>query len=211
MIYIFEDRYERKEANMSLINRYKWLITFADIKCDSLDQLEVFISTTLKTPSLILLHDSYRYPGDKLRKEQVISKFLEHDIPVVLFSGGILKPNESLINERLTYNINSLVMYKNLEIYLQKIDSNKKTPIDILLWGESYMRNKIVIAKSSIFRVLCKLDPTSLLNEDIIENIEEIIKDKLEGEGLETIRQRFLNALSSPITCQAFMDSINSI
>ena len=211
MIYIFDDRHERREMNSSLINRYNRLISFAEIKCDTFEQLDHFISNELFEPSLVLLHNSYRYPGDRLDSDYVSSKFLEHDIPLILFSGGFIHPNQTLVYGKYqALSINSLVMYKNLDVYLKHLTYNENASIEILLWGESYISNRISHTKSAIFRKICKVRPDSSMDEDMCQEIHEIISDYLSGDELVATRKRFLDAISSSINCQEFLNTIKS-
>ena len=211
MIYIFDDRYERRESYTALVKKNHNLISFESIKCETIDELENFI-LDLEDASMILLHSSYRYLGDVFKTEEVVEKFSLLDIPVVLFSGGFMHPSVSLIlGKHKVYNINSIVMYQNLEVYLSHLKLNQSSPIDILIWGESYIQNIITRTQSDLFRKLCVIPPKSNIGESTFNKMNAIIEDYLRGEELITVKRDLLNAISVNMTCEDVIKSIISV
>lgn len=211
MIYIFDDRYERRESYTALVNKYHSLISFESIKCATIDELENFI-LDLKNPSMILLHSSYRYPSDAFKTDEVVEKFSLLDIPLVLFSGGFIHPSVSLIlGKHNVYNINSIVMYQNLKAYLNHIRLNQSSPIDILLWGESYIQNIITRTQCDLLRKLCVIHLKSNVEESTYYKMNAIIEDNLRGDEFITIRRDLLNAISINMTCEDMIKSIFTV
>lgn len=211
MIYIFDDRVERRESYSALINNNKQFVSFAIIECETINELEHFILNNLQAPSLILLHSSYRYPGDKLNSDEVISVFSKLKIPIIIFSGGFMHSNESMaLGKYKVYNINSLVMYHNLEYYLAHLMQNQSASVDILLWGESYIQNKITRTQSDLYRKLCTIAPESKI-DSLIDDLYETIEDDLRDDAFKRIRNNLLKAISSQMTCDDAMAAIQSV
>lgn len=212
MIYIFDDRYERRESNSALINKYKQFVSFAKIECTTINELEDFILGDLHASTLILLHSSYRYPGDILKNEEVIASFSLLEIPIILFSGGFMHPSETMIlGKYMVYNINSLVMYQNLEVYLRHLMQGQSVPLDILIWGESYIQNIITRTQSYLFRTICNISHKSIVDDALIDKLYAIIDDYLRDDEFESTRNELLQAISYKMTCEDLMQTIQEV
>ena len=212
MIYILDDRYERKETFKALISKNSKQVSFGEIKCETVEDLLSYISNVMGDSTLILLHASYRFSGNKLKNNDVISTFSSLGVPVVLFSGGYIHPSESIIKGKYkVFNINSLVMYQNLETYLRYLEYDKNSPLEILIWGENYKENIMTSVQSAIFRKLCLLAPGSLVEEDTIDVLKAIIDDKLRIEDFKSIRNKLVEVLDSNWTCESLIQEIMEI
>ena len=112
MIYLFEDREERKrqflggEFNHSLIQHKPF-------DCADAKEMVEYIKSNYQDAAAVLLHKSYEFGNKGITLDSVKNGFQNAlSIPVVLFSGG---SNSNLIREgeTITAEINSGVMYRN--------------------------------------------------------------------------------------------------
>lgn len=176
MIYIFDDRFERKDNYAPIINRYPRNVSYGTIDQERIEQFEIFVNKHLDDLSLFLLHASYRFPGDKLNVNDIINVLSSKGIPIVLFSGGYHNPNIRMQGKYTIFEVNSDTMYQNLEVFIKRTIEDKNSPIDILLWGEDYINNQILRAQSEIIRYISdKFD----FNEDLIDLLKSIVQNRL--------------------------------
>lgn len=149
MIYLFEDREERKrqflgdEFNHSLIQHKPF--DCADAK-DMVD----YIKSNYQDAASVLLHKSYEFGNKGITLDSVKNGFQNAlNIPVVLFSGG---SNSNLIREGdiITAEINSGVMYRNLTCFLNDYQANGVVCIPLLVYGKNYRLNQLLEMQTKI-------------------------------------------------------------
>ena len=105
MIYLFEDRPERLEQNKRTLLRYKNLIKH-EVFTNYSGENESYDSS-FPNAELIIIHSSYRFPGDKCTLNDVIRVF--KGLPTVVFSGQIQQSSKSIAEN--VYRVNSIIMY----------------------------------------------------------------------------------------------------
>ena len=100
-----------------------------------------------------------------------------------------------MIGKARVYNINSDIMYNNLVLFTHQLAKNPKSPIEILLWGKSYLQNQILATKSAVFRLLIntewdkQIDVEDEKDELRLDEIKETISDKLRNDELSGLRE----------------------
>lgn len=215
MIYIFDDRFERREKHSLDLIKLSQFARFEEITCETADELSSLISGKLSNVTHVLLHSSYRYPSEQLDTNVVVKAFNSYskDIQIVLFSGGYNHPGISMIGETKVYSINSDVMYNNLVLFTHHLSKDPNSPIEILLWGNSYLQNQILATQSSIFRSLCRLDLDKQINDDDekLDEIQEIVADRLRSEELIHLRDALMAILVPKKTWRQLLEDIENV
>ena len=169
----------------------------------------------------VLLHASYIYSGDELDTSKVVETFysFSKDIQIVLFSGSYDHPGISMIGKARVYNINSDVMYNNLVLFAYHLAKNPKSPIEILLWGKSYLQNQILATKSAVFRCLLRnniewdkqIDVEDEKDELRLEEIKDTISDKLRNDELSGLREGLKAILVPQKTWRKLLDDFEDV
>ena len=215
MIYIFDDRFERREKHSLDLIKLSQFARFEEITCETSDELSSLISGKLSNVTHVLLHSSYRYPSEQLDTNVVVKAFKTYskDIQIVLFSGGYNHPGISSIGETRVYSINSDVMYNNLVLFTQQLSKDPNCPVEILLWGNSYLQNQILATQSSIIRSLCRLDLDKQINDDDekLDEVQEIVADRLRSEELIHLRDALMAILVPKKTWRQLLEDIENV
>lgn len=216
MIFLFEDRQERKEQFIK--DEHYPLILEKPIECSNLDELDVFLNENFREAKVFLLHKSYELKNTTITIEKFKTKVesILH-IPVVLFSGG---SNNNLIQERdfVTAEINSGVMYKNLRLFHDDYQKSGIPNIPLLVYGANYRLNQLMEMQAKVNLYFFNRDYSKNMNGDDVDELLDItdtIKDPeakdminkmwnwINSEGVETISintmqsiiQRMINQL----------------
>ncbi len=214
MIYIFDDRFERREKHSLDLIRLSQFARFEEITCETTDELSSLISGKLSNVTHVLLHSSYRYPSEQLDTNVVVKALNAYskDIQIVLFSGGYNHPGISSIGETRVYSINSDVMYNNLGLFIRHLSKDPNSPIEMLLWGNSYLQNQILATQSAIIRSLCRLDLDKQINDDEkLDEIQEIVADRLRSEELIHLRDALMAILVPQKTWRQLLEDIENV
>lgn len=211
MIYIFDDRFERKEAYSYIVNKYHKYISFETIDQATIDEFESFITERLMTPTLFLLHASYRFAGEELNNTRVIETLCSWEIPIVQFSGQFNQPSIRTLGKNKIYEVNSITMYSNLELFIKHIINDSKSTIEILLWGRDYLVNQIVATQSEIARFMCKTRLSSNVDDHIIDTLRAIIINRFRNEELQSLRKNIGRVLDDVTPSMSVIQLIQEI
>lgn len=168
MIYIFDDRAQRRKDNEDKLRTFALVVKFCKFDVKQEQSLEDWFLESVGNcyPECIIFHKSYVFDNNRITFENVRQLFASLEIPFVIFSGGTEGSNKG----QTEININADLMYDNLPYFLSDFDTNKKINIDILLWGKRYKLNAILQFQN-------KISKEFLINnnlDDIIEDIEDV-------------------------------------
>lgn len=215
MIYLFEDRIERKNQYVR-DNFDNPLIKEKIIDCKKLVELQNYIKTEFTDAKVILLHKSYNFDDKDFTIENFIQSFESLlNIPVILFSGG---SRSNLIKKGniITAEINSGIMYNNLKAFVDTYQNEKKIIIPILVYGENYRINTLLEMQSKIniyFFDKKDIDTLSRSNYDryINRRLFDTIKDDDElSEDLNKIDE-WVKRNDNIITISTFKSQIQKL
>lgn len=193
MIYIFEDRAERKRQHQEIVTRYQGKICFAKFDIDEDMNLEDYIINNFLDAKIIIFHKSYSFKSKTVNLEEIKKKMKMNRIRFVVFSGGI--ENGSINSDGNVEAINADVMYNNLEVFLKFYEEDKEINFEPLVWGEHYKLNQQLSLQDKLFReyfittdLHAKIDNDDLRDilEDIFSMCEEYrveIKEHLTSES----------------------------
>ncbi len=149
MIYLFEDREDRKKQFLGNETLHP-MIQQKPFNCPTIDIIDSYIQDNYKDADAILLHKSYQLENKDFTIENIKSGFVSLlKIPVVLFSGG---SKSSLIKEKdlITAEINSGVMYRNLNEFITSFQKDGIIRIPILVYGKNYQLNQLLEMQTKI-------------------------------------------------------------
>lgn len=225
MIYIFDDRFERREKHSLDLIKLSQFARFEEITCETADELCSLIKRKLNDVTHVLLHSSYRYPNEQLNTNVVVNAFNSYssDIQIVLFSGGYNHPGTSMIGKTKVFSVNSDLMYNNLELFTRHLSKDPNSPIEILLWGKSYLQNQILATQSAIFRSLCRINLDEQIdvedkdknkkekNDLLLDEIKETVADRLRSEELINLRDALMAVLVPQKTWRQLLEDIENV
>lgn len=175
MIYIFDDRAQRRKDNEEKLIVFSGSIVFATVNIIPGKHVEECIFDSMENPECIIFHKSFVFEDKSITFESIRHLFTSRGVPVVIFSGG----TEGVNKGREEININADRMYRNLPYFLKDYQAHGVINIDILLWGKSYKLNALLQFQNELAREYI-IDRNL---EDAIENIERVKR---------TIRQKLL-------------------
>ncbi len=167
MIYVFDDRSQRREVNKEKLNKFSNVLSFETIKTNPGKSIEEsLIESMSDNPECIIFHKSYIFDDSNLSYETIREFFNSFDVPVVIFSGGIEKNNKG----ENDVNINAELMYDNLPFFLEDYVDNGKINLEILVWGKRYQLNALLILQNKLAeKFFITKDP-----EEEVKNLEEV-------------------------------------
>lgn len=165
MIYIFDDRAQRRKDNEDKLRAFAHVVKFGKIDLKQEQSLKDWFLESVSDcyPECIIFHKSYVSGDDRVTFENVRQLFTSLKIPFVIFSGGTEGSNKGQTES----NINADLMYENLPYFLSDFNTNKKINIDILLWGKRYKLNAILQFQNEISKQF-------LINKDLDAVVEDI-------------------------------------
>lgn len=169
MIYIFDDRNQRRKANEEKLRVFSDLITFDTVRPISGKSADESIVDSIEDPKCIIFHKSYVLGDSTVTYETIRQLFVDLGIPIVIFSGATEGSNKSA-NE---ININADLMYNNLPYFLEDLKENGEINIDILLWGKRHRLNALLEFQNSISQKY-------FINNDLdvlVDNLEKVKRD----------------------------------
>lgn len=162
MIYLFEDRPERRLLHQDIIDRHKCIICFAKFDIDEGMILTDYIAKNFYDAEIMIIHKSYSFKSKSVNIDAIKKEM--PDVKIVVFSGGT--ENGSIENDGNSVTINADVMYNNLEIFLKYITSKQEINFGPLVWGERFPQNRLVSFQHKLFREY-------FVNVDLDERIED--------------------------------------
>lgn len=149
MIYIFEDRTERKSLHQDKINKYPDRICFATFDIVENQSLTDYISSNLTDADCIILHKSYTFPN-KVDPLKILNEFNKiSSIKTVLFSGG--NENGVISSNGNHCLVNADIMYDNLSLFLEHYISTNEISFERLIWGSNSQLSKKISLKYDIW------------------------------------------------------------
>lgn len=169
MIYIFDDRAQRRKDNEVLLHNYSDIIKFDTVKLISGKPADECIFDSIKNPECIIFHKSYELGDESVTFETIRQLFTSLDIPIVIFSGGIEGSNKGAKE----ININADLMYHNLPYFLENRKENGIINIDTLLWGKRYRLNALLKFQNSMSQKYF----INNIPDDPLDNIETVKRD----------------------------------
>lgn len=174
MIYIFDDRAQRRTENEIKLRTFSDVVKFETLVLNSGRDLEESIVYSLDNPDCILFHKSYRLGEDDHVFEKVRECLASYGASVVIFSGGIENGNKG---GKEIY-VNADVMYRNLPYFLTDFRNNGKINIDTLLWGKRHRLNALLNFRN-------ELSKSFFLENDFNESI---------GGDISGVRRQIVNS-----------------
>ncbi len=204
MIYIFEDRYERRSNNQKIVSTFPGKIEFAKFDIDPEQDLSEFIINRFHDAECIMLHKSYVFKNKDVNIEKVVSILSkEYGVHCVIFSGGTEKGKITLDGNVI---INADVMYKNLEEFMNHHSHQGVIEFAKLLWGKNYKLNSLLEIQYKITLKMVDDDLSSLLDRDfLIDLIDDLnldnwnITEKIDRLGGVISGNQLLNIIDSEI------------
>lgn len=185
MIYIFDDRAQRRKDNEELLRNYSDLIKFDTVKLISGKTADEWIFDYVDNPECIIFHKSYELGDESVTFETIRQLFTSLDIPIVIFSGGIEGSNKGAKE----INMNADLMYHNLPFFLENRKENGVININTLLWGKRYRLNALLEFQNTISQKY-------LIHNDLditLDNFEKVKRDignlcrKIQGDLADSI------------------------
>lgn len=189
MIYIFDDRAQRRSYNLERLNGFLDLLEFKTVNIIPGKPVEDCLIDDIKAPDCIIFHKSYVFMDQNISFDTIRQLFMDLNIPIVIFSGGIEGSNKS----SKEININADLMYANLPFFLEDFRKNGVINIDTLLWGREYRLNAALQFQN-------KFSIEYLINQDPKEEITslESVKRKIEN-GCRNISKELGDAIKADI------------
>ena len=148
MIYIFEDRPERRLQQQSMMDKHKGIIRFAKFDIDEGMNLANYIHNNFPNAEIIIIHKSYAFKGNSVNIDAIKKNM--PGVRFVVFSGGI--ENGTISNDGNALTINADIMYNNIEIFLKYLTDKNEINFEPMVWGERYQQNRLVSLQNKLFR-----------------------------------------------------------
>lgn len=162
MIYIFDDRNQRRNANEEKLRDFLGFVTFETVHPIAGKSIEDVIIDSIKNPDCIIFHKSYALGSEEITYETIRQLFADFNIPVVIFSGGTEGSNKGAKE----ININADLMYDNLPYFLEDLKETGNVNIDTLLWGKKHRLNALLEFQNKISqKYFINNDPNAILDE----------------------------------------------
>ena len=185
MIYIFDDRAQRRKDNEEMLRNFSDLITFDTVDLISGKTADECIFDSIEDVECIIFHKSYALGDEDVTFETIRQLFISLGVPIVIFSGGTEGSNKSA-NE---VNMNADLMYHNLPFFLEKRKENGAINLDTLLWGKHYRLNALLKVQNTLSqKYLINNDPDASL--DNLDKIKRDIKNscrEIQGDLADSI------------------------
>ena len=191
MIYVFDDRAERRKDNEDKLRAFSDLITFDTVKLISGKSADESIFDSIEDPECIIFHKSYALGDENVTFETIRQLFSGFGIPIVIFSGGTEGSNKSA-NE---ININADLMYNNLPFFLENRKKNGQINIDTLLWGKKFQLNAFIEFQNNMAQEY-------FINNDFDAPLYDIVKIQryIKNSCRKISKKDFLDAIISNIS-----------
>ena len=170
MIYIFDDRAQRRKDNEEILRKFSDIVTFDTVNLIPGKSADECIFDSIENAECIIFHKSYALDDESVTFETIRQLFTSLSVPIVIFSGGTEGSNKSA-NE---FNMNADLMYHNLQFFLEKRKENGVINIDTLLWGKKYRLNALLKFQNTLSKeYLINNDPDTALDD--LEKIKRFI------------------------------------
>lgn len=185
MIYIFDDRAQRRKDNEEMLRKFSDIVTFDTVKLIPGKSADECIFDSIEDVECIIFHKSYALGDEDVTFETIRQLFTSLGVPIVIFSGGTEGSNKGA-NE---VNMNADLMYHNLPFFLEKRKENGAINLDTLLWGKHYRLNALLKFQNTLSqKYLINNDPDASL--DNLDKIKRDIKNscrEIQGDLADSI------------------------
>lgn len=199
MIYLFEDRKGRMDQYLEKELDFNH-IKVALIDCKKEDLYE-YLNKHFSDSKVVLFHSSYLFNDTTITNEDIKKYFKDKKVPFVYFSGGL--SNSLIIENGITNaNVNSGDMYKNLNHFIKKYNSNNKVNIPILVYGEKYLLNSLLELQTVIGLYLFEISNNQILNNNELYEIIDLVDARLKEEELQEDKMKLRKWLDEEIVKQ---------
>lgn len=180
MIYIFDDRIQRRNYNEEKLRGFSDIVTFDTVRLIAGKQADEIILDSIESPECIIFHKSYALGNDNITFETIRQLFVDLNIPIVIFSGGTEGSNKSA-NE---INMNADLMYENLLYFIEDFKEKGQINLDILLWGKRHKLNALIEFQNRFSKkFFINKDPDATVDEfRVIERFIETNCEKINKE-----------------------------
>ena len=171
MIYIFDDRRQRRSDNEEKLSQFSDVVKFVQLKLTPGKSVEESLIDSLNSPECIMFHKSYVFTEKEVSYETVRETLGSYEVPVIIFSGGTEFSNKGTTQT----DINAEVMYQNLPLFIRDYKEKGKINIDVLLWGEKHRLNALLEIQNEIAKKY-------YIEMDLEEIIQDTDKIKIERD-----------------------------
>lgn len=193
MIYIFDDRNQRRNANEEKLRDFLGFVTFETVHPIAGKSIEDVIIDSIKNPDCIIFHKSYALGSEEITYETIRQLFAEFNIPVVIFSGGTEGSNKGAKE----ININADLMYENLPHFIEDFKEKGRINIDTLLWGKRYKLNAMLEFQNNISKdYFINNDPDSPVEEKL-EKVKRDIEQSFRRFHVENLRDAIISEINT--------------
>lgn len=180
------------------------------IDCTKQD-LQSLIDSKFGDASCIIIHYSYKFPGEGVTPEVIKNAFNEKGIPVVLFSGDYsnnsLKPSKGICNA----DVRSSSLYENLPLFIRKYTNEGIISIPLLAFGPKYLLNTLLGLQANIQEILISLNDDDVIGENDADEILDKVAMIKEPE-LQTVRSQLVDLLKdSDLVYSKLKEKVQSI
>lgn len=200
MILLFEDRpsrlrFEVSESELSedILSGNHAIIKLGELtSADSLGELD---STQIE---LVLFHESYKFVSNSGLSHQIVHEFLSKlSVHCVGFSGGNSSASGFNVGEngKVTGNIRSDIMYKNLPILLKRFKTKGVIEPRVLYHGNEFLRAEILKFKKKSDIFLSSKSTFSL--DELLDYKEDVFEDSLVGPEFAAQKQKIGDFIQS--------------
>lgn len=200
MILLFEDRpsrlrFEVSEAELSedILSGHHETIKLG--KLTSADSLEELDSPQIE---LVLFHESYKFVSNSGLSHQIVDESLsELSVHYVRFSGGNASTSGFNVGEngKVTGNIRSDIMYKNLPILLKWFKTKDVIEPRVLYHGNEFLRAELLKFKKKSDIFLSSKTTFSL--DELLDYQEDVFEVSLVGPEFATQKQKIGDFIQS--------------
>lgn len=211
MIYIFEDRKERRNIQAEKLKEFNRIISFEQFEADQsiVDQ----VREKFQDAECVIFHKSYRFPSEDITFAEVQRAFTTPGGLFVTYSGGI--ENSSVTKDGDTVKtviINADVMYGNLPAFLRHYQDTMAFECDILRWGENYKLNKILKFQYEVFQnfLLEKDLESTIESSNEISKFHRFIDKRLDNDIANQIKERIPISAANHVSWAKVIDVIQS-
>lgn len=196
MIYLFEDREQRMEYYLKQKIESDKLSYNCVIDCSKQDLLSL-IESRFGDAACVIIHYSYKFPGEGITPDVIKNAFNERGVPVVIFSGDYSSNTLATPNGISNANMRSSSLYENLPLFIRKYTYEGIVSIPLLAFGPKYLLNTLLGLQQTIQNILISLNEDDIIGEDEKDDIRHEVLHIREPE-LQDVRSQILSILTEP-------------
>lgn len=210
MIYLFEDRIQRMKQYLPQGIESEMFRCDCVIGCPIQD-LGSTIESIFGDAKCVIVHESYKFPGEGLTKDTIKNAFNANGVPVVIFSGDSATNTLTYNNGICNANMRSISLYENLPAFVNKYTDEGTISIPFLAFGPNYLLNTLLGFQVVTEDILIGFSDADIIGEQQKDEIEDEVARIKEPE-LQEIRSRLNSILSeSKLSYSDFKKEVQSI